>query len=147
MKKTFVQQVAENIRDTLERIKTIGGYEVTLYAADLAQTPHNERRHLAAAVAIGEHEELVATHSHRVIAQTYYISITAVEPEASAANDYQLLQANIYADVYKALMVDTHRNGLANQTVVGQMDAEDNAVQITVVCDIEHDHGDPYTRT
>jgi hypothetical protein len=131
MDKPIVQQIAENIRSTLAGVTKNAGYSVDLDVDERDLPTNNPKDNSCFVVQDDPEDETDESENRRGWYQVFGVVIYLIGTESG---DKQLdARANeVWGDVYKQLMLDRTRGGLAIDTRVNPMERFPDCVLIPV---------------
>ena len=146
----IVEQIAAATQTTLENISVADGYHYDLQcvrskSSDFADVMATEGTVLLAQVGLEKSSDgpaMVDTYNAGFVIEGFVIDSagTAIDTKAN----------RLYADIAKALAIDTTRGGLAIQTIIQSVNifhTENNFIGVDIEININYrtKYGDPYT--
>jgi hypothetical protein len=155
MADTILEQITQDIIDTINTVTVLAGYENDL-VCERAVRPYNTVRDRLVVVSLGD-PELGASNSDKAVAwrQTYNLACYASEPEESDVPLDRRL-GTMQADIEKALRVDHNRGALAVDTaLLGSVRTDDPSsssdeqmAELAVLVSVHYRtlEADPYTQ-
>jgi hypothetical protein len=141
------EQILEDVTATLEAVRTVAGYENT-YDVDRPSAVVNPWADLGMVVVMGDPSPVALGEGGACLGyQTWDlpISVTVGVITAEADTDLPETRKNaVAADVYRALLEDETRGGLALWTTPEPLSKDENGVVVPFTIRYRHLWGNPY---
>jgi hypothetical protein len=145
MSEPIIEQIAENIRETLAMISTAGGYYTNL-TVERRKASFDAPADAKAVVAQGDPRGYSDSESYGTTGyyQPFDIEVTMIDAETSADTSHPDTRINrAWADIVRALYLDRTRGALAVDTRCDPPSFFTDGVVVTARVQYEHLEGDP----
>jgi len=143
---SIAEQILENVKATLDLVSTSGGYGNDLEASrpDQVVNPWSD---LGAVVAKGDLVPVEGILGFQTWDMPITVSVGIITAESYDGDTHETRINSAIADVYRALLEDETRGGLAIWTQPGTHETTENGVAVPFTIRFRHTFGNPFSQT